>query len=426
MLVAGDRGLGESLFWNCKVSPFYRLTDLTGKTTFINTIFEPPTDPLTKRSFEEPKGRTTIFRAHNAVLKDAQFRLDLTIIDTPGFFDTANDKFCWVPITNYIDEQYRLSCFQEEQPNRSEKADGRVHACVYFLTPTPDGVTESDIVSMQQLCTRVNLIPVISKADTFTSQQIVNFKMLARKAFEDNNINVCGLVSDQAKVDIGEIEFPLSIIGSESYVTKSDGQTVRGRAYSWGIAEVENDQHCEFNALKDLLMISHTIDLIEGTEAYHEMYRYQMMRFRVQETIKKQLVEQGICEELESAFDENSLEKLKMAEEDRIIQTTFEHDDSIDCLLKVSSVTRDSVEEVLAEQNPIFIEHQQKIKRNFHSIVIAQERKFKDWKHALANKQKAFNSEILHLQQDLAELEEACDFFYAELNGTVSSARSQE
>jgi cell division control protein 12 len=85
---------------------------------------------------------------------------------------------------------------QEQQPHRNEKVDMRVHACIYFITPNGHScvplslpclgaailisrqcrLKPLDIETMKRLGTRVNLIPVIAKADTMTPQDIIAFK----------------------------------------------------------------------------------------------------------------------------------------------------------------------------------------------------------------------------------------------------------
>lgn len=61
----------------------------------------------------------------------------------------------------------------------------------------------------------------------------------------------------------------------------SDGRQVRGREYTWGVAEVENDDHCDFKKLRNLLIRTHMLDLISSTEEGHyENYRQQQMATR--------------------------------------------------------------------------------------------------------------------------------------------------
>lgn len=62
---------------------------------------------------------------------------------------------------------------------------------------------------------------------------------------------------------------PFAIIGSEEEVPTSDGRKVRGRMYHWGVAEVENENHCDFKKLRALLFRSHMLDLIMTTEETH-------------------------------------------------------------------------------------------------------------------------------------------------------------
>jgi cell division control protein 12 len=74
---------------------------------------------------------------------------------------------------------------------------------------------------------------------------------------------------------------PFSVIGSEKDVKTGDGHVVKGRQYAWGIAEVENEDHCDFKKLRSLLIRTHMLDLIQTTEETHyETYRAQQMETR--------------------------------------------------------------------------------------------------------------------------------------------------
>lgn len=74
---------------------------------------------------------------------------------------------------------------------------------------------------------------------------------------------------------------PFSIIGSTQQVSTPDGRQVLGRQYSWGVAEVENEDHCDFKKLRNLLIRNHMLDLISTTEEIHyENYRQQQMASR--------------------------------------------------------------------------------------------------------------------------------------------------
>jgi cell division control protein 12 len=73
---------------------------------------------------------------------------------------------------------------------------------------------------------------------------------------------------------------PFAVIGSTEDITIGD-RTVKGRQYSWGVAEVENEDHCDFKKLRTLLIRSHMHDLISTTEETHyESYRQTQMETR--------------------------------------------------------------------------------------------------------------------------------------------------
>src|SRR6266702_2535882 len=76
------------------------------------------------------------FEIIKAELEEKQFKVKLTVIDTPGFGDYVNNRDSWSPIVDFIDDQHEAYMIQEQQPQRSEKSDLRVHACLYFIRPT--------------------------------------------------------------------------------------------------------------------------------------------------------------------------------------------------------------------------------------------------------------------------------------------------
>lgn len=100
----------------------------------------------------------------------------MTVIDTPGFGDYVNNRDSWQPIIEFLDDQHESYMLQEQQPRRTEKIDLRVHTCLYFIRPTGHTLKPLDIEVMKRLCTRVNLIPVIAKADTLSPADLAKFK----------------------------------------------------------------------------------------------------------------------------------------------------------------------------------------------------------------------------------------------------------
>jgi septin 7 len=66
---------------------------------------------------------------------------------------------------------------------------------------------------------------------------------------------------------------PFAVVGS-NYVVEANGDRKRGRKYPWGIVEVENMDHCDFEALRNMLIRYYMLDLLDTTNSVHyETYR---------------------------------------------------------------------------------------------------------------------------------------------------------
>jgi cell division control protein 12 len=72
-------------------------------------------------------------------LEEKNFKVNLTIIDTPGFGDYVNNYNSWMPVYEFLDDQHESFMAQEQQPIRQGVIDLRVHACLYFVRPNGHG-----------------------------------------------------------------------------------------------------------------------------------------------------------------------------------------------------------------------------------------------------------------------------------------------
>lgn len=149
-----------------------------GKSTLVNTLFNTSLYPPKERKGPSvdiiPK--TVSIQSISADIEENGVRLRLTVVDTPGFGDFVNNDDSWRPIVENIEQRFDAYLEAENKVNRMNIVDNRVHACVYFIQPTGHSLKPLDIEVMRRLHTKVNLIPVIAKADTMTDQEIVNFK----------------------------------------------------------------------------------------------------------------------------------------------------------------------------------------------------------------------------------------------------------
>ena len=53
--------------------------------------------------------------------------------------------------------------------------------CLYFITPNGHGLKSIDLVCMKKLDSKVNIIPIIAKADTINKQEMAKFKVITSK-----------------------------------------------------------------------------------------------------------------------------------------------------------------------------------------------------------------------------------------------------
>ncbi|KAJ6577533.1 putative cell division control protein CDC3 [Mycena capillaripes] len=244
-----------------------------GKSTLINTLFNSailnPREPLHPAA-DRPK--TVAIENIQADIEENGVRLRLTVVDTPGFGDFVDNSTSWNPILETIEQRFEAYLSQEHRVRRAKIADNRVHACVYFIQPTGHSLKQIDIEFMRQLHHRVNLIPVIAKADTMNDDEIADFKarILSDLDFHGIRIFQAPIYEDEDEESIVESEeiaraIPFAIVGSDRAVRTPSGRMVRGRAYPWGIVEVDNPAHCDFGKLRQMLIRTNMEELREHT-----------------------------------------------------------------------------------------------------------------------------------------------------------------
>ncbi|KAL5495291.1 CDC3 [Sanghuangporus weigelae] len=257
-----------------------------GKSTLINTLFNttlyPPKEVLPP-SAERPK--TVAIESISADIEENGVRLRLTVVDTPGFGDFVNNEDSWKPIVENIESRFDAYLEQENRVNRQKIADNRVHACMYFLQPTGHSLKPIDIEFMRRLHAKVNLIPIIAKADTLTDEEIASFKQRVLNDIAYHKIQIFQAPTyenedEETQAEQEEIasKIPFAVVGSNQLVQTPDGRQVRGRAYPWGVVEVDNEDHCDFVKLRQMLIRTYMEELREYTNSHlYEAYRTEKL-----------------------------------------------------------------------------------------------------------------------------------------------------
>ncbi|XP_049527536.1 septin-7-like isoform X1 [Dermacentor silvarum] len=249
-----------------------------GKSTLINSMFL--TD-IYSNEYPGPSHRvkkTVEVETTRVLLKEGSVNLTLTIVDTPGFGDAVDNTQCWQPIIDYIEAKYAEYLDAESRVHRTTLPDNRVHCCLYFIAPSGHGLKPLDIEFMKRLHDKVNIIPVIAKADTMTPEECSLFKRTILNEITQNKIRLYEF-PDPEDEEESKLQKPLkervpfAVVGSNT-VVEVNGRRVRGRKYPWGVAEVENMDHCDYIALRNMLVRTHMQDLKDITNSVHyENYR---------------------------------------------------------------------------------------------------------------------------------------------------------
>ncbi|XP_074671298.1 septin-10 isoform X2 [Strix aluco] len=193
----------------------------SGKSTLINSLFN--------TNFDDPVSTHFLpivrLRAQTYELQESNVLLKLTIVNTVGFGDQINKEDSYQPIVDYIDAQFEAYLQEELKIKRSlfSYHDTRIHVCLYFISPTGHSLKSLDLLTMKNLDSKGHL--------------------------------------------------PFAVVGSMEEV-KIGNKMVRARQYPWGIVQVENENHCDFVKLREMLICTNMEDLREQTHARHyELYR---------------------------------------------------------------------------------------------------------------------------------------------------------
>lgn len=206
---------------------------------FLTDIYNPDVYPGPSLRVK----KTVNVESTKVVLKENGVNLTLTVVDTPGYGYAIDSSNCWAPIIDFVESKYEEFLTAESRVHRKAMSDSRVHCCLYFISPSGHGLKPIDIEFMQRLCDKVNIIPVIAKADTLLPEEIQMFKKQIMNELEKNKIKIYDFPEplddeEDAKVTRQlKARVPFAVIGSNIIIEVEGGKKVRGRRYPWGVAE---------------------------------------------------------------------------------------------------------------------------------------------------------------------------------------------
>ncbi|KAG6920142.1 hypothetical protein DXG01_004908 [Tephrocybe rancida] len=278
----------------------------TGRTTFVNTLCEQ--EVLAHKVIGDPKladmEETVAIKPVNVELEEDGVRISLTVVDTPGFGNSIDNEHTFQEIVQYLERQYDDILAEQSRIKRNPRfRDSRVHAVLYFISPTGHALREMDIELMRRLSPRANVIPVIGRSDSLTPRELKAFKQRIMEDIVHYDIPIYNFPYDEEEDDEETIQenmelralLPLAVIGSEEDVV-IDGENIRARVYPWGIVEVDNPDHSDFVRLRSAILGSHLNDLKSLTEdILYETYRTEKLSRTVMDSRQSQVLPEDLA-----------------------------------------------------------------------------------------------------------------------------------
>lgn len=188
------------------------------------------------------------------------------------------------------------------------------HCLLYFINPSRHSLKTLDIETLKRVHRKVNVVPVIAKADTLTKQELSRLKAQIKADLEREKIQIfwpgaegtatngaaaaaaAVAAADDAPPDASNAadatdassaaaastttdlteSIPLAVIGP-NVVVEVDGEAKRGRRYPWGMVDIDNEAHCDFEKLRQMLIKTHLHALKEQTVEHYERFRQEKL-----------------------------------------------------------------------------------------------------------------------------------------------------
>ncbi|CAL8116076.1 unnamed protein product [Orchesella dallaii] len=281
ILCIGETGIGKSTLMD----------------SLFNTNFDSSPSPHTLSSVK--------LKSHTYELQESSVQMKLTIVDTVGYGDQVNKEDSFKSVVDYIDQQFEAYLQEELKIKRCLPLyhDSRIHACLYFICPTGHGLKSIDLVCMKKLDSKINIIPIIAKADTISKSELQKFKEKIMAELTANGVKIYQFpTDDESVVEVNtsmNAHIPFAVVGSSEFV-RVGNKMMRARQYPWGTVQVENETHCDFVKLREMLIRTNMEDMREQTHMRHyELYRktrLEQMGFSDVDSDNKPMSFQQTCE----------------------------------------------------------------------------------------------------------------------------------
>lgn len=256
-----------------------------GKTTLLSALFGKNLEITKEKTSESPRddplNSSITIESKTFDIDEKRVRLRLTVVECKNYGEALCLTNSHLPLVDYIDHQFADYHQRESGLNRRNIQDKMVHCLFFFISSIGHGLSKLDMEFLKAVHGRVNIVPIIAKAEALTATERAAFKRRVKDDLEKNNIKVYQMPdpdpedTDDIKRGIKEIQdaMPFAV----SSMTRKADNTLTERILEWGKIDLYDRDHSDFLLLKTMLHMQMP-DLCEAThENFYEDYRRRMM-----------------------------------------------------------------------------------------------------------------------------------------------------
>ena len=243
-----------------------------GKTSLLSSLFQ--TDLVWPEVDSVPARRPL----PTASIKEINVPFDLDgvpfnarLIDSPGYGEGTDLKRSYALVTRYLHGRLHAAMEQEARVDRVATGtptaweEQPVDVILYFFAP--HRCKGADLELLSRLKGKVSIVPILAKADTMTTDELVDFRERVSEAVEAAGV-ACA-------------HPPVAVICA----ARPGGGEPRGREYPWGVALSEGGSrfgsarsHSELGELRQFLLIDGLLQLKATTREHYEAFRSRAIR----------------------------------------------------------------------------------------------------------------------------------------------------
>lgn len=263
-----------------------------GQATLLSALFGKKLDISAKErsTDKEPTGKELMnppisVEAKTFEIDEKKVRLRLTVVDCKNYAQAEKKKGSYLPLVQYIDEQFSHYYKQESSYDRRQIQDKMIHCLFFFIYSAGHGLSELDLEFLKAVHEKVNIVPIIARSEVFTEEERALFKRRVKDDLEKNGIRVYQMPdpdpedTDDIKRSIREIRSAMPFAVTSMKLLPDCTPTYY--EYSYGKIDPFNRDHSDFLLLKTMLHMQMP-DLCDSThEVFYESYRASLRQHKL-------------------------------------------------------------------------------------------------------------------------------------------------